>query len=73
MPTLIATATVSKKKLYENLRPKVANLPEASLMGKYDTIFVGSPIWWHQPAMVICTFLEAFDLKGKNAHSLLYL
>ena len=55
-----------KKEAYENLRPKVANLPEASLMGKYDTIFVGSPIWWHQPAMVICTFLEAFDLKGKT-------
>ena len=55
-----------KKEAYENLRPKVANLPEASLMAKYDTIFVGSPIWWHQPAMVICTFLEAFDLKGKT-------
>ena len=51
---------------YEDLRPKVANLPEASLMAKYDTIFVGSPIWWHQPAMVICTFLDAFDLKGKT-------
>ena len=55
-----------KKEAYEDLRPKVANLPEASLMAKYDTIFVGSPIWWHQPAMVICTFLDAFDLKGKT-------
>lgn len=36
-----------KKEAYEDLRPKVANLPEASLMAKYDTIFVGSPIWWH--------------------------
>ena len=41
-------------------------MPEAFLMAKYDTIFVDSPIWWHQPAMVICTFLEAFDLKGKT-------
>ena len=35
-------------------------------MAKYDVIFVGSPIWWHQPAMVICTFLESYDLSGKT-------
>lgn len=50
---------------YSNLRPGVANLPDAVTIAKYDTIFVGSPIWWHQPAMVVCTFLEAFDLKDK--------
>lgn len=41
---------------YDDLRPEVSNLPE-SLDG-YDTIYIGSPIWWHQPAMVVCTFLE---------------
>lgn len=50
---------------YSDLRPGVANLPDAVTIAKYDTIFVGSPIWWHQPAMVVCTFLEAFDLKNK--------
>lgn len=50
---------------YKDLRPKVANLPEAKTIAQYDTIFVGSPCWWHQPAMVVCTFLEAYDLKGK--------
>lgn len=50
---------------YSDLRPGVANLPDAVTIAKYDTIFVGSPIWWHQPAMVVCTFLEAFDLKDK--------
>lgn len=50
---------------YSDLRPDVANLPNAVTIAKYDTIFVGSPIWWHQPAMVVCTFLEAFDLKDK--------
>ncbi len=50
---------------YSALRPGVANLPDAVTIAKYDTIFVGSPIWWHQPAMVVCTFLEAFDLKDK--------
>ena len=49
----------------KDLRPKVTNLPEAKTIAQYDTIFVGSPCWWHQPAMVVCTFLEAYDLKGK--------
>lgn len=51
---------------YNDLRPGVANLPEAEVMAGYDTIFVGSPCWWHQPAMVVCTFLEAYDLTGKT-------
>lgn len=48
---------------YNNLRPKVAMLPDN--VEDYDVIFIGSPIWWHNPAMVVCTFLEAYDLKGK--------
>lgn len=51
--------------LDSDLRPGVANLPDAETIAQYDTIFVGSPCWWHQPAMVVCTFLEACDLKGK--------
>lgn len=50
---------------YNDLRPAVGNLPAADVVAQYDTIFVGSPIWWHQPAMVVCTFLEKYDLKDK--------
>lgn len=50
---------------YNDLRPRVANLPDAETIAQYDRLFVGSPIWWHQPAMVVCTFLEAYDLSGK--------
>lgn len=50
---------------YNDLRPAVENLPDKEVIAAYDTIFVGSPIWWHQPAMVVCTFLEAYDLTGK--------
>lgn len=49
---------------YNDLRPGVANLPES--LDDYDVIFVGSPIWWHYPAMVVCTFLESYDLSGKT-------
>lgn len=49
---------------YNNLRPGVANLPES--VDEYDVIFVGTPVWWHFPAMVACTFLENYDLSGKT-------
>lgn len=48
---------------YNNLRPSVATLPDN--VEDYDVIFIGSPIWWHNPAMVVCTFLENYDLSGK--------
>lgn len=50
---------------YNDRRPGVASLPDAEIIAQYDRLFVGSPIWWHQPAMVVCTFLEAYDLNGK--------
>lgn len=55
-----------KQEAYENLRPAVKNPLPKSEMAKYDVIFVGSPIWWHQPAMVVCTFLENYDLSSKT-------
>lgn len=54
-----------QQEAYGDKRPSVANLPEKETIAKYDTIFVGSPCWWHQPAMVVCTFLEHYDLKDK--------
>lgn len=54
-----------QREAYNDLRPEVANLLDKEVIAKYDTIFVGSPCWWHQPAMVVCTFLEAYDLKDK--------
>lgn len=50
---------------YNDLRPEVANMPDAEIIAQYDRLFVGSPIWWHQPAMVVCTFLENYDLSNK--------
>lgn len=48
---------------YNNERPAVAVLPDN--VEDYGVIFVGSPIWWHNPAMVVCTFLEHYNLKDK--------
>lgn len=33
---------------------------------KYDLIYVGYPIWWSKEPMIIRTFLESYNLKGKK-------
>jgi flavodoxin len=33
---------------------------------KYDTIFVGFPIWWYVAPTIINTFLEAYDFSNKK-------
>lgn len=54
-----------KQEAYNDQRPAVGNLPDKELIAHYDTIYVGTPCWWHQPAMVVCTFLESYDLSQK--------
>ena len=34
-------------------------------MGRYDTVFVGFPIWWGVEPRVVDTFLERYDFSGK--------
>lgn len=35
-------------------------------MSKYNTIFIGFPIWWYVAPTIINTFLESYDFEGKN-------
>lgn len=57
---------VAKVERDENARPQIANLPDS--IDEYDTIFVGYPIWWHTAPMIIGTFLENYDLTGKEVY-----
>ena len=44
-------------------RPAIAGeLPE---MDKYDTVFLGVPIWWYVEPRIVDTFMEACDVSGK--------
>ena len=47
-----------------NSRPAIAH--KWGNMNKYDTIFVGFPIWWYVAPTIINTFLESYDLTGKT-------
>lgn len=33
---------------------------------KYDTIYLGFPIWWYVAPHIINTFLESYDFTGKT-------
>lgn len=57
---------VAKVERDENARPQIANLPDS--IDEYDTIFIGYPIWWHTAPMIIGTFLENYDLSGKEVY-----
>ena len=49
-----------------NERPAIANLPAS--IDEYDTILIGYPIWWHTAPMIIGTFLESYDMTGKEIY-----
>jgi len=34
-------------------------------MARYDTIYLGFPIWWYTAPTIINTFLESYDTDGK--------
>lgn len=48
----------------ESARPAMAQ--EVAEPEKYDTIFVGFPIWWGMTPKIVYTFLDSLDLKGKT-------
>lgn len=48
----------------ETVRPEIKG--KVKNIRKYDVIFVGYPIWWGKEPMIIRTFLESYNLKGKT-------
>ena len=44
-------------------RPEIKNKIDIS---KYDTIYLGYPIWWGTNPKIILTFLDTYDLTGKT-------
>ena len=35
-------------------------------LDNYDTIILGTPVWWYRPAPAIRSFLTKYDLTGKT-------
>lgn len=54
----------AKKQVDEGYKTKIKNNPID--ITAYDTIFIGSPIWWFTFAPPVHTFLSEYDFKGKR-------
>ena len=49
----------------KNSRPAIGSAPVEDIQ-QYDKIFVAYPIWWYTSPSIINTFLESYDLSGKD-------
>lgn len=48
----------------DDARPEIQDLNID--MSKYDTVFIGYPIWWYTYPQVILIFFDNYDLTGKT-------
>jgi flavodoxin len=48
----------------KSFRPAVGS--KVADMARYETVYVGFPIWWYVAPTIINTFLEQYDLSGKT-------
>lgn len=55
---------VAQEEKNNNARPTIAD--EVKNWEQYDTVFIGCPVWWWTTPMIICTFAESYDFKGKT-------
>ena len=58
-----ALAEYAKKERDNDTRPKIKNDIDIS---KYDTVFLGYPMWWYTFPQIIRSFLDKYDFSGKT-------
>ncbi len=52
-----------KQQLKDKNYPALKNIPDVS---SYDTIFVGSPVWWYTAATPVLSLLNQVDFQNKK-------
>lgn len=55
---------VAKEERDNDARPAIKN--KVDNWNDYDIVFIGCPVWWHTAPMIISTFAESYDFKGKT-------
>lgn len=55
---------VAREEKDNNARPAIVAAVEN--WADYDTVFIGCPVWWWTTPMIICTFAESYNFKGKT-------
>ena len=59
-----SNSRVSKEIHNKSMRPPLAD--KNAQIEKYDTILLSFPIWWYLPPLIVYTFLESYNFKGKK-------
>lgn len=59
-----AVVDMAQKEQQSNARPQIAT--EIPNLDKYRTVFIGFPNWWGTMPMPFFTFLEKYNLGGRN-------
>ncbi len=54
----------AKKEIEAGFRPKLTT--SVADMAQYDIVFIGSPNWWGTITPQVSSFLETYDLNGKD-------
>lgn len=65
-PDYNACVNQAKEEKRKESRPALKEDILGERLAGYDVIFVGYPIWWYDAPMIIYSFLEAHDFKGKT-------
>ena len=55
---------LAKKETKAGFKPPIQTMD--SLLDEYDTIILGTPVWWYTMAPAILTFIAETDLRGKR-------
>jgi len=61
-----ACTEVAQEEFKNNARPKIKGHVED--MDEYDTVYLGFPIWWGDAPMPVYTFLESYNMEGKQIY-----
>lgn len=64
-PTSYTPCTeVALEEKNSNARPAIKD--KVDNWSDYDVVFIGCPVWWWTTPMIIHTFCESYDFKGKT-------
>ena len=55
---------IASEELHNNARPDIKDITFD--ISKYDTIFVGAPVWWGDFPMIMYTFFDKANMNGKT-------
>lgn len=58
------TTEVALEEKNGNARPAIKG--KVDNWSDFDTVFIGCPVWWWTTPMIIHTFTESYDFKGKT-------